>query len=176
MKTYTVTRLALLTAMSLALGWAESLVPSPPGMKLGLSNIVLLYALYLLGTRSAVYLMFLKVILSGFTYAGINAMMFSLGGGMCSLIMMALVKKLGGKRVSLISVSVVGAVFHNIGQLVVMAIILNWRTAIVLVPMLFFSGILMGAITGVVAHYTISALSKMDSGSMQEPYMGRLDK
>ena len=88
----TIARLALLTAVAIALGWAEQFIPTPmPGIKLGLSNTVLLYALYLLNVKSAIALMLLKVLLSGFAYAGPYAMMYSLAGGALSLAMMILV-------------------------------------------------------------------------------------
>ena len=122
------TRMALLTAVAVVLGYIEHLIPMPggiPGIKLGLANTVLLYAIYLLDSRSAWLLMILKVGLSGLMYGGVSAMMFSFGGGLCSLVMMLLVKKLGGSGVSIIGVSVVGAVFHNVGQTAVAAFMVN---------------------------------------------------
>lgn len=114
------TRMALLTAVAVVLGYIEHLIPMPGGhprgIKLGLANTVLLYSIYLLDAKSAFLLMILKVGLSGLWYGGVSAMMFSFGGGLCSLVMMLLVKKLGGEGVSILGVSVVGAVFHNAGQ------------------------------------------------------------
>ena len=81
-------------------------------------------------------LMILKVGLSGLLYAGVSAMMFSLGGGLCSLVMMLLVKKLGGSGVSIIGVSVVGAVFHNVGQTAVAALMVNTAALMGYVPFL----------------------------------------
>lgn len=164
MTTQRLTRLALLTAVALALGWAESFIPTPlPGIKLGLSNTVLLYALYLLDWKSAVMLMLLKVFLSGFTYAGVSAMLYSLGGGVASLAMMLLVRALGRDGVSLVGVSVVGAVFHNVGQLLVVAALVSWRSAVVLAPVLLVSGVIMGLVTGLIGRYAIGALAKIDA-------------
>lgn len=169
MTTRTLTRLALLTAVALALGWAESFIPTPmPGIKLGLSNTVLLYALYLLDVKSAAMLMVLKVLLSGLTYAGVNAMFYSLGGGIASLAMMVLVKAIGGGGISLVGVSIVGAVFHNVGQLLVMAAIVSWRAAVVLSAVLLVSGVVMGLVTGVIGKYAIGALAKIDAAHGRE--------
>lgn len=165
MTTQRLTRLALLTAVALALGWAESFIPSPmPGIKLGLSNTVLLYALYLLDVKSAVLLMGLKVLLSALTYAGINAMFYSLGGGIVSLLMMVLVKTLSRDSVSLVGVSIIGAVFHNVGQLLIVAAIASWRSAVVLAPVLLIAGAVMGLVTGFVGKYAINALKKIEQG------------
>ena len=163
MATRKLARLALLTAVALALGWAERFIPTPmPGIKLGLSNTVLLYALYLLDVKSAIVLMLLKVFLSGFTYAGISAMLYSLGGGVVSLVMMILIKTLSRGTVSLVGVSVVGGVFHNVGQLLVMSILVSWRGAITLSPILLISGIAMGLVTGFVGRNAVGALGKIE--------------
>lgn len=163
--TQKITRLALLTAVALALGWAESFIPTPPGIKLGLANTVLLYALYLLDVKSAVMLMILKVVLSGLTYAGVSAMLYSMGGGVVSLGMMVLVKVLSRDEVSLVGVSVIGAVFHNVGQLLVMALLFqNLRAPLLLAPVLLIAGAVMGVVTGFVGKYAIGALKKIEQG------------
>lgn len=155
------TRMALLTAAAVVLGYIERLIPMPgsiPGIKLGLANTVLLYAIYLLDTRSAFVLMILKVGLSGLLYSGVSAMMFSLGGGLCSLVMMLLVKKLGGGNVSIIGVSVVGAVFHNVGQTAVAALMVNTAALMGYVPFLLVAAVVTGVLTGIAGKYAIQGL------------------
>ena len=155
------TRMALLTAAAVVLGYIERLIPMPgsiPGIKLGLANTVLLYAIYLLDTRSAFVLMILKVGLSGLLYSGVSAMMFSLGGGLCSLVMMLLVKKLGGSGVSIIGVSVVGAVFHNVGQTAVAALMVNTAALMGYVPFLLVAAVVTGVLTGIAGKYAIQGL------------------
>lgn len=165
MRVRSLTRLALLTAAALALGWAETLIPMPMlGIKLGLANTVLLYALYLLDGKSAVILMILKVVLSGFTYSGVSAMLYSLSGGVVSLGMMLLVRALGRDSISIVGVSIVGAVFHNVGQLLMVALIASWRSAVVLAPVLLVSGAVMGVVTGLVGRYAVRALEKLERG------------
>ena len=167
------TRMALLTAAAVVLGYIERLIPMPgsiPGVKLGLANTVLLYAIYLLDARSAFVLMVLKVGLSGLMYGGLSAMMFSLGGGLCSLVMMLLVKKLGGGNVSIIGVSVVGAVFHNVGQTAVAALMVNTAALMGYVPFLLVAAVVTGILTGIAAKYAIRGLraSGLENVSMPE--------
>ena len=167
------TRMALLTAVAVVLGYIEHLIPMPggiPGIKLGLANTVLLYAIYLLDARSAWLLMILKVGLSGLMYGGVSAMMFSFGGGLCSLVMMLLVKKLGGSGVSIIGVSVVGAVFHNVGQTAVAALMVNTAALMGYVPFLLVAAVVTGILTVIAAKYAIRGLraSGLENVSMPE--------
>ncbi|MEG2120337.1 MAG: Gx transporter family protein [Oscillospiraceae bacterium] len=162
MRTKTITRLALLTALALALGYAEQwipVVPLAPGIKLGLSNTVLLYALYLLDEKSAVLLMLLKVGLSGLLYAGFAAALFSLGGGILSLVGMVLLKRLGRDGFSIVGVSILGAVCHNIGQLLVAAFWMNTRALLYYLPILLVSAVITGALTGIAAKYVFRGLA-----------------
>lgn len=166
------TRMALLTAAAVVLGYIERLIPMPgsiPGVKLGLANTVLLYAIYLLDARSAFVLMILKVGLSGLLYAGVSAMMFSLGGGLCSLVMMLLVKKLGGSGVSIIGVSVVGAVFHNVGQTAVAALMVNTAALMGYVPFLLVAAVVTGILTGIAAKYAIRGLKASGMENVKMP-------
>lgn len=163
MSTRKLTRLALLAAAALALGYVESLLPplvaGVPGIKLGLANTVLLYALYLLDGKSAWMLMAAKVLLSALVYAGFGAALYSLGGGVLSLCTMLLVKKLGGADVSVLGVSVAGAACHNIGQLLVFGALAGFRPAAAYLPWLLAAAVVTGLLTGVAAKYAIRILS-----------------
>ena len=105
MNTQRLAQTALLSATALIFGYIESLLPSLgiPGIKLGLSNIVLLFALYKLDTRSAFFIMLIKVIVSSLLFAGLNVFFFSLCGGVLSLAVMILFKN---KFFSVIGVSI----------------------------------------------------------------------
>ncbi|MEG1720564.1 MAG: Gx transporter family protein [Pseudoflavonifractor sp.] len=167
MKTREITRLALLTAVAVVLGYIERLIPMPggiPGIKLGLANTVLLYAIYLLDTKSAVILMVLKVGLSGLMYGGVSAMLFSLGGGALSLAMMLLVKKLGGAGISIVGVSVVGAMFHNVGQVAVAATFVQTAALMGYVPFLLVAAVITGVLTGIAGKYAIHGLEAAGQG------------
>ena len=98
--TQKVARFGLLTALALVLGLLDRAIPltallggAAPGIKLGLANTVLLYAVYLMDWHSAVFLMLAKVILSGFLFGSLTAILYSLSGGILSLLVMLLVRK-----------------------------------------------------------------------------------
>jgi len=156
----TITRLGILTAVALVLGYVEHLIPitAIPGIKLGLANTVLLYALYLLDIRSAILLMVLKVGLSGVLFGGVAAMMYSFAGGVVSLITMILVKRLKG--VSVIGVSVCGAAAHNIGQMIVACFVVETRAVLAYLPVLLVAAVITGALTGIIAKYTFRGLER----------------
>ncbi len=161
--TQRMTRLALLAAAAVVLGYIEGIISSfmllPPGIKLGLANTVLLYSIYLLGPGYSVILMLLKVVLTGFMSGNLaSAFFYSMGGGALSLVMMLLVKKLGGGGVSIVGVSVVGAVFHNIGQILVAALILRTPGLMFYVFPLMIAAVVTGIITGIAGRQIVRVL------------------
>ena len=95
-----VARFGMLTALALVLGWLDRAIPvtwflsgAVPGIKLGLANTVLLYAVYLMDWKGCVLLMLAKVFLSGFLFGSMSAILYSLSGGVLSLAVMLLVKR-----------------------------------------------------------------------------------
>ncbi len=161
----TVARLGLLTAVALVLGYVEHLIPitAIPGIKLGLANTVLLYALYLMDVPSAIFLMILKVGLGGLFYGGFAAMLYSLAGGILSLIVMILVKKTRG--VSVIGVSVCGAAAHNVGQILIACFVVGTRAALAYLPVLLVAAVITGALTGVIAKYVFHSFAPKSAGA-----------
>lgn len=143
-------RYALLTALAMALSWLESLVPLagvvPPGVKLGLTNLVVIFALYRMSLRDAAAISLVRVVLVAFTFGNSYSFAYSLAGAALSLAVMALLKRSG--KFSLLGVSVAGAVSHNIAQvLVAMAVMETSRLAWYL-PVLLVSGIAAGVCVG----------------------------
>ena len=162
MKTKSIARFSLLCAMALVLGYFERFIPVAPGIpgvKLGLANTVLLYAVYLMGAKSAMLLMLAKVVLSGVLFAG---MLYSLAGGLLSLCVMLLLSRL--KDVGIIGVSVGGAVSHNIGQIAVACMVVESRAVLGYLPVLMISAVITGTLTGIAAKYAIAALQKAGLG------------
>ena len=153
-----VAKLGLLTAVAIVLGYFEYLLPVTgiPGVKLGLANTVLLYALYLIDVPSAILLMLLKVGLSGLLFGGPAAMLYSLAGGVLSLIVMILARK--SKGLSIVGVSVLGAVSHNIAQMVVACFVVETRAILAYLPILLFAAAVTGTLTGLIARYTFRGL------------------
>ena len=154
-----IAKLGLLTAVALVLGYVEHLLPITgiPGIKLGLANTVLLYALYLLDIPSAILLMILKVGLSGLLFGGIAAMLYSFAGGVVSLIVMILARRVKG--LSVVGVSVLGAAAHNIAQLAVACFVVETRAVLAYLPVLLLSAAVTGVLTGIVARYTFRGLN-----------------
>ena len=153
----------LLTSLMLVFGLIERQFPltaAIPGVKLGLANSVLLYSLYMLGIKQSFLLMLLKALMSWLIYTNMNAMFYSLGGGFLSLVMMILLFNMKG--VSIIGVSALGAVFFNVGQILVAVVMLNTPQLIVTyLPILMISGVVTGVLTGVVAQMVMKHLKSM---------------
>lgn len=143
-------RYALLTALAMALSWLESLVPLagvvPPGVKLGLTNLVVIFALYRMSLRDAAVISLIRVVLVAFTFGNSYSFAYSLAGAALSLAVMALLKR--SRKFFLLGVSVAGGVSHNIAQvLVAMAVMETSRLAWYL-PVLLVSGIAAGVCVG----------------------------
>ena len=153
----------LLTSLMLVFGFIERQFPLPvpvPGIKLGLANSVLLYALYMLGIRQSIVLMLLKSLMSWLIYMNLSAMLYSFAGGVLSVAAMILVSRMKG--VSPIGVSALGAVFFNIGQILMAAWVLCTPQLIVTyLPVLMVSGVLTGILTGVIAKLVMKHLRAM---------------
>ena len=153
----------LLTSLMLVFGFIERQFPLPvpvPGIKLGLANSVLLYALYMLGIRQSIVLMLLKALMSWIIYMNLSAMLYSFAGGVLSLTAMILISRVKG--VSVIGVSALGAVFFNVGQILLAAWILGTPQLIVTyLPVLMVSGVLTGILTGVIARLVMKHLHAM---------------
>ena len=160
---HTVALSGLLTSLMLVFGLIERQFPltaAIPGVKLGLANSVLLYSLYMLGIKQSIVLMLLKALMSWLIYMNMSAMLYSLAGGICSLLVMIFVSRIKG--VSVIGVSAVGAVFFNIGQILTAVAILNTPQLIVTyLPVLMVSGVVTGVLTGVVAQMVMKHLKTM---------------
>ena len=111
-------RYALLTALAMVLSWLESMVPvsaAAPGVKLGLTNLVVIFALYRMGLRAAAAVSLARVGLVSMTFGNAYSFAYSLAGAALSLAVMALLRRTG--RFSILGVSVAGGVSHNIAQI-----------------------------------------------------------
>ena len=154
-----ITRFGMLTAVALVLGYLENFVviaPGIPGIKLGLSNVVLLYAICAMDWKSATALMLVKVFLSGFLFAGPTAIPFSLAGGTLSIAVMLLVKQI--PDLGIVGMSVSGAAAHNLGQLAVAGVAVGYRAILSYAPILLVAAVGMGILTGIVAKCAFRAL------------------
>ena len=159
MKAKQVAQFGILTAAALVLGWVERLfpiAPGIPGVKLGLGNTVLLYAIYMMRPPDALLLMVVKVVLSGFLFSSISGMLYSFAGGLLSLGVMLLLQRV--LRTNIVVVSVGGALAHNMGQILVALVFVLSRAVLSYVPVLVISGFITGLLTGIVAKYVLKGL------------------
>src|SRR5699024_11984031 len=105
--------------LAILMGYVEMLIPLPllvPGMKLALANVIIVIVLYHMDTKSAFFISLVRVLMSGLLFQGFAGLLYSLAGALLSLAVMALLKKTG--KVSITGVSVMGGVFHNVGQII----------------------------------------------------------
>ena len=143
-------RYALLTALAMVLSWLESLLVFPgllPGMKVGLTNIVVLFALYRMGLRDAVWISLARVLLASMTFGNAYSFSYSLAGAALSLAVMAGLKK--RDKFSLLGVSAAGGVCHNLGQQAVAAAVLETARLGWYLPALLASGTAAGVVIGI---------------------------
>ena len=148
---YRLTRCAVLTALALALSVAEGLVPLTiliplPGLRLGLANLVTVYALCRLSGREALLLLLARCLLGSLLGGNLMALAFSLTGGLLALGVMALLLRL--PALSLFGVSVAGAAAHNAGQSLAALAVLRTPAPLVYLPPLLLCSLVTGAVTG----------------------------
>lgn len=144
---------SLLTAVALTIFVLEAQIPLPlpvPGLKLGLSNVVTVFALAVLGWKEALAIVLLRIVLGNLLIGQSLAMLYSLAGGLLSFLCMALILRVLKKH-QLWICGVFGGIAHNIGQMAVAAAVTAtpalWMYLAVLIP----CGILTGAFTGLCA-------------------------
>ena len=149
---FRITLSSMLLSVMLVTGYIESMLPvvGIPGIKLGLSNSVLIFAVYMLDIPTAYILMSLKVVLSGLMFGGVSTMIYAFSGGLVSLTTMVLFRRI--PKISPVVVSMVGGMFHNVGQVVMAILILHTPSAILgYLGILMLTGLGCGLLTGIAA-------------------------
>ena len=163
-KTKKLTTVAMLFALAIVLSFAESMVMPmfalPPGVKLGLGNIVVMYCMVYMGYSSAFQVSALKGLFS-FLTRGFTAGVLSFTGGVFSITIMYLLKKLFGEKINYHTLSVFGALFHNIGQLTAFSVMFANAAPLAYLPILTVSAVAMGLITGSTLKVVIPALKRL---------------
>jgi len=157
--------IALLAAQAVIISLIERAIPFPfafaPGAKLGLANIITCMALYTLSVRDTTKVVTIRLTLAALLGGNLSSFMYSVSGGILSLLGMLLVKQLGPNRISLIGVSVAGAIMHNVGQLLIASWIARTWTVLLYLPVLSFIGILSGIAIGITANYLLTHVEKL---------------
>lgn len=150
-KTQRLARLGLLTSLALIASYIELLIPVPtgiPGVKLGLANLVIVWALYALKPMEALAVNGVRILLAGFLFGNLSMILYSLAGATLSFGCMYLAKRSGA--FSVIGVSLAGGITHNIGQLLVAMAVLESVNLMYYGPILLLAGVVTGLLIGVV--------------------------
>ena len=152
MKTKRIACLGLFIALAFVLSYVEFLLPlniGIPGAKVGLANLVVMVALYTLGKKDAALLSFVRVVLVGLTFGNLAMLIYSLAGAVLSFLAMLIAKRT--KLFSITGVSVLGGVFHNVGQIIVAMIVLETGSLLYYLPFLIVIGTISGVVIGLLS-------------------------
>lgn len=151
----------LLTSLAILMGYVEMLIPMPlivPGIKLGLANVIVVITMYSLGPKTAFFISLVRVLLCGLLFAGFAGLLYSLAGAVLSFAVMALLYKTG--KMSITGVSVAGGVFHNVGQIIVAALVVENIKMAYYLPFLLVSGVVTGFLIGVVSRLCLPYVNR----------------
>ena len=149
----------MLTALAFLFSYIESLIPitlGVPGVKLGLANLVVIVTLYTMGIKAAAALSLVRVVLAGFTFGNPAGMIYSLAGGILSLLVMALAKK--SNLFSITGISILGGVSHNAGQILAAILVVENMNLVYYLPVLVVSGTVAGTLIGILSALLIKRI------------------
>ena len=157
-----VTRMALLTAIALTIFMAEAQIPNPipiPGIKLGLANIVTVYAMFLLGPADTLMILISRIFLGSVFSGQMITFLYSLSGGLLCYVLM-LFLRLALTKDQIWVCSCIGGACHNLGQLAAAMLVLRTTVVIFYLPHLVLAGLCAGLFTGLCAQFLIRRLDK----------------
>lgn len=144
--------LSMFLALALICSYVEALIPVPigiPGVKLGLTNIVVVLMLYTVGAAEAFAVSVMRIVLAGFLFGNLFSIAYSLAGGILSFLVMLLLYRTNSLH--FVSVSIAGGLTHNIGQLLLAAVIVTNYRILYYVPVLLAAGAVTGLLIGLLA-------------------------
>ena len=152
----------MMTALAFLLSYVETLIPinlGVLGVKLGLANLASIVSLYLLGAGAAAAIALVRIVLVGFTFGNLSMMLYSLAGAAVSLLLMVVFRRLDWFGVT--GVSILGA-GHNIGQLIVAALVVENASLFYYLPVLLAAGTAAGALIGLLGGILVNRLKCLD--------------
>ena len=159
MSTKKLTTLAITVTLAMALSFLESQIPplvAIPGVKLGLANVAVIFALYRFGAREAIAVSALRVFLVGLLFGSFVSTLYSIAGAVLSFFVMVLLRRF--KIFSEVGVSVAGGVSHNVGQIAVACVLLETNVILYYLPFLLLSGTVAGIGVGVLSALLVRKL------------------
>ncbi len=162
-RTHKIALRGMLIAVAFVLSWLEAQLPPlgmVPGVKLGLTNLAVLIAVYRLGAADAMMINIVRILLVSFTFGNMFSLWYSLAGGMLSTIVMLALHRTG--KFHLPVVSIAGGVVHNIGQILVAMAVLGSSGVVYYMGVLWFSGMIAGALVGLIGAGVVHRLPEND--------------
>jgi heptaprenyl diphosphate synthase len=154
--------LGLTIALAMIMSYIEALVPlsfAVPGIKMGLANIVIIFVLYKIGTKEAILVSLIRVILVSLLFSNVMAMAYSIAGAVLSLSVMWVLKKTD--KFSFVGVSIAGGIMHNVGQIIMAVILLGTEQIALYLPVLIITGTATGVVIGIVSGLVINRFRKI---------------
>ena len=158
-----ITTMGLLTAVALIIFVIEAQIPPlvpVPGVKLGLANIITVYAMFALGPRDTFMILMVRIVLGSVFAGSLMSMLFSLGGGICCFLVMLLLRRILSQDQIWIC-SVIGAMAHGIGQMAVTVAVYRTGQLLIYLPVLMLSGMIAGAFTGMCAQLVVKRMNSI---------------
>ncbi len=150
MKQKKIAYMGLFAAIAIIFGYVESLIPffaGIPGIKLGLANLSVLFILETYTWKEAALVSMVRILVIGFMFGNMFSILYSMAGAALSLTVMTLMKRFSG--FSILGISVAGGVSHNIGQLIIAALIVENTSLFYYAPVLLISGVITGILIGI---------------------------
>ena len=151
----------VMVALAFTFSYLERLIPFDfgiPGVKLGLANLVVVVALYIMKSQQALAISFVRILLVSLTFGNVYSLAYSLCGGMLSFAIMLAFKK---SKLSVIGVSMLGGICHNIGQIIMAAIVMQTVRIVYYLPVLLVAGLITGMLLGIVSKTVINRFEKI---------------
>lgn len=147
---------SLLISLALVLSFVERFIPlnlivPVPGIKLGLANIVTMFALFYIGIPSAITITLLRCVLASLLFGGLSSLIYSLAGALFALVVMILLKTGYKKMFSLVGISMGGAAAHNAGQIAAASLMMKNTAVFAYLPILLITGLATGLITAIIS-------------------------
>ena len=154
---------AMFAALALIFSYIEVLIPVPipiPGIKLGLANLIILIAIYRMDFKYAFTINITRILAAGLLFSGVFGMIYSLAGGILSILVMYILYRTG--LFSMVGVSMAGGVCHNLGQLFTACVLLENTAVLSYFSVLLFSGLISGILIGILAYIIEKRLPAFD--------------
>lgn len=171
--------ITMLAAQAVIIGLVERAIPAPfafaPGAKLGLGNLISLIAIFSLSPKDSFKVIALRLGVSTLLVGGFSSFLYALSGTLLSYLGMLASKQLGPQRVSLIGISTLGGMLHNLGQLLVFSALARSFAPLNYLPILAFSGILSGFLVGLAGHFLLTKIAplRVYEPTLSQNWLGR---